>query len=184
MCNMTSVGRALPAADWAVPLNFEDALDFTEHVRPWRVDCTQVRRGQFRSIGLILSLGPLTLGVARINQAMVRHVRLPADQFSLFMIGRDSEASFLGAQLLRVSDCLCVRGPAEFEAVTRGPFTDLALSFDEAAWLGTGEWYEPLPAEPGGLSIENFGVEWTELLYRRVETALEAAASPARTLED
>jgi AraC family ethanolamine operon transcriptional activator len=160
MSTTTPVAGA-PRTDEIISLDFDDVLDFAEHVRPWDLEYMQVRRGPFRSRGLIAPFGALTLGVAHINQAIVHRVTVPSGQHSVFALSPDSAAWFLGDRPLRSGDCMIVRGGETFEAVTRGSISGYAVSFDEAVWLQSGEWYAPLPEHSRrGLSIEHFGVDW------------------------
>jgi AraC family transcriptional regulator, ethanolamine operon transcriptional activator len=184
MYDVTAAGCPPVSSRWLLPLNFDDVLDFTEHVQPWGLDFTQVRRGRFRSSGFILSLGYLTLGYARVNQALVRRVCVPAGQYSVFTIGPDSDSSFLGAQALRVGDCISMDGESHFEAVTRGRFTDLAFSFEESAWFGSDDWLGSRASRTQGPRIENFGDAWAERLYALVDEVLKTAMAPTRGSSD
>jgi AraC family ethanolamine operon transcriptional activator len=184
MSSSTLAARAAPrdttaAVDGVISLDFDDVLDFAEHVRPWNLEYTQVRRGPFRSTGFIARFGATTLGSARMNQGMVHRVAVPEGQCSAFAISADSDAWFLGTRTLRAGDCLSVRGGVSFETVTRGYVCGYALSFDESAWRATDEWYAPLPDASGGLSIEAFGPEWVSHLQALSEAMLGMVASRA-----
>lgn len=159
-----------------IPLNFDDVLDFTEHMHPWSLDFTQVRRGRFHSSGFLLELDSLTMANTRLDQAMVRRCFVPPGQFSVFTIGRDSDACFLGEQSLRIGNFLAMPGNSDFEAVTRGRFADLALSFDETVWHAAGEWLSP--AERSATPyVRNFGAQWAEQLYALIDRVVGAANS-------
>jgi AraC family ethanolamine operon transcriptional activator len=116
---------------------------------------------------------------------MVRRVTVPQGQHSVFTVGRDSDPGFLGSQALRPGDCISLPGGSQFEAVTRGHFTDLALSFDESAWHGSDDWLgvdaAATQVEP---CIQNYGAIWAEQLYSLVDAVLEVAASPAHGSEE
>jgi AraC family transcriptional regulator, ethanolamine operon transcriptional activator len=170
---------------WAIRLDFDDVLDFTEHVRPWQVDFTQIRRGRFQASGFIVSLGRMTFGSVHLNQPTVRRVRVPPGQYSVFAIRPDSDPTFLGAQGVRVGDCVTVPGGTGFEAVTRGQFAGVAFSFDADLWHSSGEWFAPLPEDTGPCPlIENVGEPWAKRLYALVDCALEAVSDNPRALDD